>query len=765
MKAMRWKRAASWLLAGILVLSMAGCGDSKKAQSGIEDSSTEQEQSAPAAKGRYMETQMETPEGVKYIETMVRLSDGTLALVNQDTGELCLSPDNGGSWEVKPLAALAEQYANDAVEVTSLAISPNGSVFFSYVNWGNTAEETDGEAASKVDEHYVQIDPEGNASELPLQLESYLNSAVYLEDDVLLVVCMMSNLYRVTLSENTSERVAEGQEFDDVVLDVSYAGDYLLTNKLVYQISAGQPVEDSVLTDFISQESTGNRDIVFFVDEEENMIYSACASGLYSHVIGGSTMERLIDGALSNLGDPTKRVTSLLQNEDGSFLVSYNDGEIDHYAYDAQALTIPDRQITIYSLEQNMTVSKAVSVFRKKHPEVYVKQEIGLAGDYGVTKEDAIKNLNTRLMAGEGPDIIMLDGLPMDSYVEKNILADLTATVDEIEGENKYFSNILRAYHKEQGLYALPVRQQPVMLLGEEDVISGVSDFASFVEAVNKAREKHPLSDTLLGTFTEEEMMDKLYLFSPFAADEAAASDASAVLQFLTQAKEVYQQEHKNVTSKMMEDHSQSINFQIEHGIMQEIAGYGVTDIFDFMDDNQFFTIGTLKSMENLQVIQGLPSNKEGLAYKMLPVQGGKAFLANGVAGIQEASKEKELAIDFLKEMLGMDVQKFDLEDGFPVNEDAFDAFVGEGKEISFSASTVDENGMETNVSFIATWPTEEEAEALKEQIRDLEIPLRAEGTVSDVVKENAEKVLAQELTPEKGCDEIVRKMEIYLAE
>ena len=107
-------------------------------------------------------------------------------------------------------------------------------------------------------------------------------------------------------------------------------------------------------------------------------------------------------------------------------------------------------------------------MFRKSNPDVYVKQEIGLSGDYGMTKEDAIRNLNTRLLAGEGPDILLLDELPLDSYIEKSILADLSEMTEEMEKNGGYFSNILKAYQNENGLYAVPVRFRIPVLIGEK---------------------------------------------------------------------------------------------------------------------------------------------------------------------------------------------------------------------------------------------------------------------------------------------------------
>ena len=37
----------------------------------------------------------------------------------------------------------------------------------------------------------------------------------------------------------------------------------------------------------------------------------------------------------------------------------------------------------------------------------------------GITREDALKKLNTELLSGSGPDVLILDKMPYDSYMEK----------------------------------------------------------------------------------------------------------------------------------------------------------------------------------------------------------------------------------------------------------------------------------------------------------------------------------------------------------
>lgn len=774
MKRKMWKRIAAGLLAGIMLMGAAGCGKNGGGEAKTDEPSSsnvaeqsEDGQKDTVVKGRYMEQQIKVPEDVTGIESMVRLSDGSIAFLNMATGAMVISKDNGDSWEIKELPALADKWGITETEITSHAIAPDGGVFFSYVDW----TQESGEEGS-VNEIYVYIDPEGNASEVTLTNESgmffYLSDAVFTGEKTLIGEMNGGSPKQIDLEAGT---IREMNAFSEEYSTICAAGDYLLSKELVYQLSEENTVEDAVLTDFIRQETEGYNRIAFCYDAAENTLYSASPGGLYSHVIGGSTMENLLDGGLCAMGDPTKMVSSILKNGDDSFLVAFEDGEIDLYTYDKDAPSVPTRQLVVYSLNQNMTVSKAISMFRKSNPDVYVKQEIGLLGDYGVTKEDAIRNLNTRLLAGEGPDIVLMDDMPLQSYIEKGILSNLGDVAKELEGSGAYFSNVLRAYENENGLYAIPIRFQIPVLIGEKGQIEGISDFKSFAETVNKAREAHPDTDTVLGTYTAEELIKRLYMLSSYAFETEEGADSDAIRSFLEQASAIYKDEQKNITEQMLRQHNDSMVWREDYGVIDEWENFSInaSGMYEMISNEQLLMIGKISGMQDFQMTEGLVDNKDGITYDFMEASDGKLFVPYGIAGISEKSKEKELAAAFLKALLGTDVQKTDLEDGFPVNADAYDMFTqtdNPDATVGFSASVAEEDGSTSGrVNFSASWPTEEEIVAFKEKIGTLTSPALSDDVIFTAVLEGGVKVLEGDLSLDEGCGEIVQKVELYLAE
>ena len=116
-----------------------------------------------------------------------------------------------------------------------------------------------------------------------------------------------------------------------------------------------------------------------------------------------------------------------------------------HYIFDPDIPTVPNEKLTVYGLYDNEIIRQAITLFQTYNPEVYVEYIYGVSGDDSVTKEDALKSLNTKIMAGEGPDVLILDNMPVNSYIEKGLLLDLGPIVNRLHGEAALFENIVGA--------------------------------------------------------------------------------------------------------------------------------------------------------------------------------------------------------------------------------------------------------------------------------------------------------------------------------
>ena len=98
------------------------------------------------------------------------------------------------------------------------------------------------------------------------------------------------------------------------------------------------------------------------------------------------------------------------------------------------------------------------SYIDQQYADIYVNLEIGMTDDNGVTLEDALKTLSTDILAGNGPDVLILDGMPVDSYVEKGILTDISDVVDEVKASDGLVDSIVKDSTKDGKIYAIPTR-------------------------------------------------------------------------------------------------------------------------------------------------------------------------------------------------------------------------------------------------------------------------------------------------------------------
>ena len=86
--------------------------------------------------------------------------------------------------------------------------------------------------------------------------------------------------------------------------------------------------------------------------------------------------------------------------DNSEFLALFQEGQLVHYIFDPDIPTVPNEKLTVYGLYDNEIIRQAITLFQTYNPEVYVEYIYGVSGDDSVTKEDALKSLNTKIMAG-----------------------------------------------------------------------------------------------------------------------------------------------------------------------------------------------------------------------------------------------------------------------------------------------------------------------------------------------------------------------------
>lgn len=745
-------------LTASVMLNMTGCG-------GIGTSAGTSTEATDTAKGRYIESEINMPADCSS-PNVVTFDDGSTAFVDTNNGVLYTKTSiDQTDWQGRDIPKLIE-LIGQSMDIEVAVPSKDGKLFISYNNWD---EVEDVDSAVGYPAHYLLIDSDDSVRELTLTNIEKLEHAVFSDDDTLYLGDYDGRVMRHSISSGTSEKILNTDNghietlniFNNklFVMDLEKAYSYDLTSGTLDE-------DDSVLDDFISK--MGYDDVQQYCGDsrDSDSIYVISRDGIYHHKMGGSVMEKLVDGMMTSLSDQSLSPSSVSE-KDGVIYLFFNDGSAFSYKYDETASAEMENQIEIYALEDSKTVRQAISAFRKSNPDVFVKFEIGMDLDSGIQKSDAITALNTKLLSGEGPDLFILDGLPMEKYEEKGILEDLSDTVDELTGSGNYFEGILKAYENDGKIYALPTRTEIPVLIGDKDMTGLVSDTKSLADVSQQILSDKEVYATTLGTYSPEEALKLAYFGSSNSWQTAEGSiDETKIKEILETAKVIYEDDTENLTESQKNNRENTNKAIAASGEIDADTywGSGGRQAEDVVGKYQYAGIGCLGNMSDISDFFAVPQSYDSISYAKYDGDDENLFVPQNVVGICSASDKKELAGAFVKELLSQDVQKIDTEDGCPVNKDAYDQFIINPNPDSMVGSTFP-GADGSDCELITSWPAEAELAELKDWLDTASTPQNIDSDVKMIFIDNGTAAVSGEKDVDSCVKEIVQKLTLYLAE
>ncbi|MCM1088222.1 MAG: extracellular solute-binding protein [Muribaculaceae bacterium] len=788
---MKHKKLAAWLCI-LLILITTGCGTQNPTETtGNADATGETgtpsqtgngdaNQGAsdePVAMGRYVEKVTDLSDRLNGMvgNGLYKLADGTIILTDGSSTPLLISKDNGETWEEDTSHTWHMKMVEEQTYISDLVIGADNTAAVIY-----NVEEGGWEPAGKI------VKPDGTEISItppPTVSGSFPYSAV-VSDDGRVFVCGLSDsgLYEVK-EDGTCELIVTIQGSAPQLMQ--FQGNLLIMDgydykaPLLYDIEKREFIEDEVLADFI-QENYPDGNVygdawydMYFFPGEENVLYLAGKKGLHRHVIGGSAIEQVIDGNLCTFNNPSYRIGSVIMLENNEFLAIFSGSRLVHFVYDPDMPTVPDERLKVYSLKDNDTIRQAVSLYQIANPEVFVEYEAAIGEGSSMTRDDALKALNTRIMAGEGPDVLILDEMPLDSYEEKGMLLDLSGLLSSLDGEDALFGNVVDAMKSGDSVYAMPCEIQVPFVAGKEQYISGMKDLKGIADAIVKMRQDNPGQD-LLQLGTEKGIM-RFYAMvcAPAWMTDGGEIDKAAITEFLEQTKRIYDAEMEGLPEQMKElllmvndnwmesfgelfDDSQYLRTRAR--AMGYV--YGETSILSGALDSR----NSYMEMHSVKRVEGF----EDMVWSIMHGQSDNVFCTQTLLGISAASQSVDLAQDFIRLCLGKENQS-SLFNGLPVNQAAFDEiFVPDTKLVdgegaySWASSSGPDGIMK---SFVAYWVDEEQAAELKDCIKTLDTAYIEDTVLENAVYEEGINYFQGKQSLDEAVNAIEKKIALYLAE
>lgn len=713
-----------------------------------------------AAMGRYLESDVALPEGFD-IRDIVRLSDNTIRVVGeeQDVGyTIWDSGDGGESWE--RTASLPEEYAD--LYFMEFTLGRDGGVSAFYMDYVDDSDYSF---------YYAAFDGEGTLLSEPVEMES---NVLQIADDGTLAA--MDYGGTVTLRDRETGEIRATLVNDEADMIGVYGQELLVlthsSQLLRYDITTGDPLDqDTALEEalFAGGESyaivTSSSYPIVFADDGER-IYYCTDQGIYSHTMGGSAVEQIADGSLNSLSDPLLGLVAMEVVDQVFYVVTVGDDGmcgLKKYEYSDQVSSMPSTELSIYSLEENQAIKQAILLYQKENPDIYLNYTYGMTGTDGVTASDALRTLNTEILAGNGPDILVLDSMSADTYIQKGLLADLSGILEEIGESEGLFENIAYAYEEDGIVPAVPALFFMEAAAGESAYLDRLTD-ASFLAELAKEQDALSVSNVAL-------LPAILY---PMCAggwkQEDNTIDREKLAEYVGAVKETYD----NYCAFASEKNLEILQMYFEGDVISEFSSLpgGETadlsyDVMGFLSRDQKLTVGSLNELDHYAEYTSVNRETGDCMVDLWNGSGDGIFVPYCVMGVSAASKEQESAFDFVKFMLSDAVQSSGLWTGFPVNRQAFAKLLETHEPEEDTNYQISVGGPDDtiNATLRVYWPTQEELDHLEELASRLTVCAETECIQKEVVLENTWFCMRGEMSVDEAVDTIIQKLNLYLAE
>lgn len=735
------------------------------------------------AMGRYVENSVDISEYTTLSCGITELSDGSFCILDKTAGRL-VSEDGGVTWQAEAVPGIPDLEAFSAENyIFTMKADTDGTV--AVLSSPNREDDETFHTG------LILTGPDGSTRTFPdmkAAEEGYVHNIWFGPEGRLFAVILGgSTLYEVDTASGEMHKYMSLPNMPDLI---QFQGDYmiLLTSQdgiTFYNMKEEKWVDDSVLAEFMRQNYRDDYYCyetfsVYMVPGEENIIYVAGKGGVYRHVIGGSAMEQIIDGGLSSFSNPAMSIVNMITLDNNEFMVLFTGGRLVRYTYDPNVPTVPDKLVTVYSLREEDKVRQAIAQYQAQNPQAFVRYEVGLSGSDAVSREDAIKKLNTELMAGGGPDILILDGLPMDSYIEKGVLLDLSDHISQMTGEQELMPNIVESFRQDGKIYGVPVTFTIPAVFGREEDLAQIHDLASLADTMERLREENP-GQEIIGMFSEETAVKWLFPVSASSfVDKAGNLDTKVVAEYLEEIDRIYKASLDGISDTLREDHENRRQRYREAGpddyYAEAYNSLGNITMNMLMED-AVFGAGNLMNTFTFQELLSINKVEGYETMRLVPLDGhcSHVFVPDIMTGINASSAHPAEAEAFFDVLMGKEVQQL-LYDGFVVNKAALESQLSpdwvvmsnsgmnvDYGEVSSSIGGSTGDGREYSLDIYV--PTREEYQELYDIFCKLDTPYVAEKVMEDAVAEYGTQYLSGYLSLEQAVQKIQSKVELYMAE
>ena len=766
-------------------------------------------------KGRYIEEDYSMPEGISYLIDMKILENGKLALLGQPESseeerfevlplKYFESSDYGKTWNEVNIK-LPEKNGDNTIYYNNGTITKDGKFILSVTEYTpEDIEEINEQMKLGLEDNFEKENSEEANTEDDVQIyeegefEDYNNNNKWVVADKDGNIKELSNdelkeYYEVKTDNNGNAYFLSYDPSKVVQVDLETGKvKNTFADKADY-ISSYIPLGDSLLVSTFEEtikyniesgkeegkiEALSNQFGSYYIGEDDKTIYEVGDKGVYSYKLGNEVLEKLVEGTMSTFGDSNYYLQSFVATKDDEFLAAFSNWEDDkmvlkHYYFSKDVASKPDNEITIYSLYENEYIEQAIVKYQKEHPDVYINYEIGI--DYNstetITVDDAIKALNTEIMAGKGPDLINLSYLPLESYIDKGLLDDISGILDSLNKED-LFTNVLTHGSKDDKVYAIPAIFNISLLFNKTDKeIKSLSDLANNVKAI-----KESYSGDLLQPINADEI---LYYFYRNCESSLLNDDNSlnkdALKEFLNNIKTIYDEAKDSHSDAIIKSHDENLKMfeeyksgSKENGIDKSESfakffySYGGDYISAYSEGGTAVNIAHIYSPEDFATIYS-GAKTCNVKFNVWSGMGDAVVTPNVLIGLCSKSENKETATDFINALFTEEYQSMGVYSGIPLNKNSLKYEINVSNMIGGSIVSADVSGNEIQIEYKELSDEEiNEIVSLIESYNGWEV---VDYKIIDETIEDMTSYVEGKISIDDAISNIDKKLKVYLSE
>ncbi len=484
---------------------------------------------------------------------------------------------------------------------------------------------------------------------------------------------------------------------------------------------------------------------------EGDDIYLCNAAGIHHMALGGTMWETIVDGSLNSLSLPGIRISKMCVGKNNDFFVWYEKDEnpvLAHYVYDPDTISVPTSMLTVYGLDlsEKYLIRQGAIRFQMENPDIRVEVIDGRKQMEGMTDADIIRSLNEELLTGAGADVLVLDGLPGNSYIEKGILENMSELLAPFTESGEIYRNLTDHFRRSDGsVYEVPVRVLFPVVYGEAGATASLSSLQAYLEY-----QKSQGAGSISGKTVYENILRRLaFLYDQELWDDDGKLKEEELTDLLEAAKRTG--EHSGARVLYPEDEDNGAGKR--YNLVAE-NGFTTPDHLGIMAGDNAASLELPREMAEMSLSFAVMREK---GYPLQSVN--HTFYPEERVAINRNSRQKETAERFVTFLLSEQIQGEDVKDGFPVTRAGVERW--KQRQIVMSYGTGSWDGL----MIYGDYPMESERKLLLDMIPDLDNPVVPDPTVLSIMAEESEGYFSGIQDLPAAVKAIISKVTLYRAE